>query len=112
METKDNWREEMAEKVHKVYCEQYQKDKGEVYWTGGDYSLLDEKTKNYDRAIVVFLEEEIKLALQKRDEKLREKMKELKQSYLIQNVEESDSEIIKASFDSRNWTFQAVLALL
>ncbi len=44
--------EKLAEKVHKVYCEQYLKDNGKPYWTEGDYSKLDEKTKQYDRNIV------------------------------------------------------------
>ena len=42
----------LSEKVHQVYCEQYEKDHGKPYWTNGDYSKLDEKTKEYDRAIV------------------------------------------------------------
>lgn len=35
--------------VHHAYCEEYQRQKGEAYWTKGDYDLLDEETKEYDR---------------------------------------------------------------
>ena len=48
--------EKLAEKVHKVYCEQYLKDNGKPYWTEGDYSKLDERTKQYDRNIVTLME--------------------------------------------------------
>lgn len=44
--------EELAEVVHKAYCEEYKRQKGEPYWTNGDYSLLDEDTKEFDRATV------------------------------------------------------------
>ena len=44
--------EECAEAVHKAYCENYLKRTGKPYWTGGDYSKLDEKTKGIDRATV------------------------------------------------------------
>jgi hypothetical protein len=44
--------ERLAEEVHQVYCEQYEKKHGKPYWTGGDYSKLDEVTKDFDRAIV------------------------------------------------------------
>ena len=43
--------EVMAELVHKSYC-QYQLDNGKEYWTKGDYSLLDDKTKEIDRYTV------------------------------------------------------------
>jgi len=46
----------LSEKVHKVYCEQYLKDHGKPYWTDNDYSKLDDRTKEYDRAIVRFME--------------------------------------------------------
>lgn len=42
----------LAEVVHKAYCEQYKKKQGVEYWTRGDYSLLDEETKEYDRVTV------------------------------------------------------------
>lgn len=42
----------LAEKVHQAYC-QYQIDvKGKEYWTKGDYSQLDEETKEADRYTV------------------------------------------------------------
>jgi len=44
--------EAIAEKVHIAYCEQYKRRKGEPYWTNGDYSKLDEATKEYDRVTV------------------------------------------------------------
>ena len=44
--------ETIAEKVHIAYCEQYKKKKGKPYWTDGDYSKLDEATKEYDRVTV------------------------------------------------------------
>ena len=34
-----------AEAVHKAYCDYYTKNKGEEYWTKGDYNLLDEPSK-------------------------------------------------------------------
>jgi hypothetical protein len=45
-------REEISARVHQIYCEQYEKDNGKPYWTNGDYSKLDERTKQYDRNIV------------------------------------------------------------
>ena len=47
--------EKLSEKIHKLYCEQYLKDNDEPYWTHGDYSKLDEKTKEYDRNIARFI---------------------------------------------------------
>jgi len=44
--------EEISKKVHQAYCDNYLKRKGEPYWTKGDYSLLDEETKEIDRATV------------------------------------------------------------
>lgn len=43
--------EKLSEEIHKLYCAQYEKDNRGVYWTGGDYSMLDERTKEYDRNI-------------------------------------------------------------
>lgn len=42
--------EAMCAKVHQAYCEKYKKKHGKTYWTGGDYSKLDEETKDFDRA--------------------------------------------------------------
>ncbi|KKN74633.1 hypothetical protein LCGC14_0388350 [marine sediment metagenome] len=47
--------EELSEEIHKLYCDQYLKDHGKPYWTNGDYSKLDEKTKEYDRNIARFI---------------------------------------------------------
>lgn len=46
--------EEMAVEVHGVYCAQYEKNHGKPYWTGGDYSKLEESVKEYDRALVLW----------------------------------------------------------
>lgn len=43
--------EELSERIHHIYCAQYEKDNGKPYWTNGDYSKLDERTKEYDRNI-------------------------------------------------------------
>ncbi len=47
--------EELSADIHKIYCNQYKKNKGDDYWTKGDYSLLNESTKDYDRAIAEFI---------------------------------------------------------
>lgn len=44
--------ERISEAVHKSYCKQYKIKHGKEYWTGGDYSKLDEETKEFDRATV------------------------------------------------------------
>lgn len=44
--------EPLAEEVHKAYCSYCKEVKGEEYWTKGDYSLLDDKTKEIDRYTV------------------------------------------------------------
>ncbi len=44
--------ERISEIAHKSYCEQYKIKHGKEYWTKGDYSLLDEETKEFDRATV------------------------------------------------------------
>jgi len=44
--------EPICEKVHQAYC-QYQLDHGKKeYWTKGDYSKLDDSTKEIDRYTV------------------------------------------------------------
>lgn len=48
----DKYIERLAEVVHKAYCKQYKKKHGKDYWTKGDYSLLDEETKEFDRVTV------------------------------------------------------------
>jgi len=44
--------EECSEAVHKAYCEFYKKRKGKEYWTKGDYTLLNDETKEIDRQTV------------------------------------------------------------
>jgi len=44
--------EKCAEAVHKAYCNYHLQNKGTEYWTKGDYSLLDEPTKQIDRETV------------------------------------------------------------
>ncbi len=44
--------ERCAEAVHKAYCVIHEKREGVPYWTNGDYSLLDESTKEIDRYTV------------------------------------------------------------
>ena len=44
--------EMLAEEVHKDYCRDYEMRNGKPYWTGGDYSKLDEATKDIDRVTV------------------------------------------------------------
>lgn len=62
--TQDIVLEEKAAKIHQIYCVQYEKEHGKPYWTGGDYSKLDEAAKEYDRNIVNHMENEIFLAKQ------------------------------------------------
>jgi len=47
----------LAEKIHKVYCKYRLEVHGSEYWTKGDYSLLDEKTKEADRYMARFIME-------------------------------------------------------
>jgi len=42
----------ICEKVHKAYCKYHLENKGIEYWTKGDYSLLTEEGKEYDRRTV------------------------------------------------------------
>ena len=44
--------EYICEVVHKAYCKERIKQGRDPYWTDGDYSKLDEATKDYDRVIV------------------------------------------------------------
>lgn len=59
--------EELAAEVHRVYCAQYEKNFGKPYRTGGDYSKLDESTKDYDRAFVRWHQEKIAALSAERD---------------------------------------------
>lgn len=47
--------EELAAKVHSVYCFYYKDRYGKPYWTNGDYSKLDEQTKDADRYMARFM---------------------------------------------------------
>ena len=47
--------EEISEKIHHVYCNYFLEVNWEAYWTNGDYSKLDEKTKEADRYIARFI---------------------------------------------------------
>lgn len=47
--------EGLAERIHWVYCEQHKKNEGKEYWSGGDYYKLEEKVKDYDRAMARFI---------------------------------------------------------
>lgn len=42
----------LAECVHMAYCQYCSDIKGQEYWTQGDYSRLDDKTKEADRYTV------------------------------------------------------------
>ena len=59
--------EKVSAEIHKCYCRVYKRRSGMPYWTNGDYSKLDESTKNYDREMAVFhlkrIEQERKKAL-------------------------------------------------
>ena len=44
--------EHLAELVHKAYCREYELQNDEEYWTSGNYDLLDEDTKEFDRESV------------------------------------------------------------
>lgn len=58
--------EALSEEIHHLYCAQYLKDHGKPYWTEGNYSKLDERTKECDRNIARFIARKIAEA---RDEK-------------------------------------------
>ena len=44
--------EKLSEAVHKAYCKWCLDVKGEEYWTKGDYSKLNDETKEADRYTV------------------------------------------------------------
>ena len=44
--------ENLAARVHKAYCDNYELRHGKPYWTEGDYDKLDEETKEIDRITV------------------------------------------------------------
>ena len=65
-------KEELSEKIHKVYCKYHLEVRGEEYWTKGDYSLLDEPTKDADRYMADFVNQEIAKAEKRGAEKFRD----------------------------------------
>ena len=48
----DRTLEILAARVHKAYCEEYERQNGQPHWTGGDYDKLDESAKEFDRVTV------------------------------------------------------------
>ena len=48
--------EKLAEQIHQVYCRYYKDRHGEDYWTKGDYSKLDDATKEADRYVARFIQ--------------------------------------------------------
>lgn len=51
--------EAIAEAIHHVYCRYMLKVHGTEYWTKGDYSLLNEETKEADRYIARFIRDDL-----------------------------------------------------
>ena len=56
----DDGVETLAAEIHKVYCIAYAKRFRKPYHTNGDYSKLDEATKEYDRAFARWHMEKMK----------------------------------------------------
>lgn len=48
-------KESLAAEIHRVYCTAYEKRFGKPYFTNGDYNLLEEPVKDYDRALADFI---------------------------------------------------------
>lgn len=53
--------EKLSAEIHKCYCRAYERRFGKPYWTGGDYSVLEEATKDYDREMARFMLEALDL---------------------------------------------------
>jgi len=51
--------EKLSEQIHRVYCDYHRQVKGAEYWTKGDYSLLDDDTKEADRFMARFLQSQL-----------------------------------------------------
>ena len=51
--------EEYAKEIHKIFCDYYFRRYGKEYWTCGKYELLDEETKEADRAVARFVQQAI-----------------------------------------------------
>jgi hypothetical protein len=47
--------ERLSRMIHQIYCKTYAHVYGEEYWTKGNYDLLAESTKEFDRAIARFI---------------------------------------------------------
>ena len=56
--------EKIAAEVHKAYCDNYLERKGKPYHTGGDFNLLDDETKEIDRATVRAVLQQVLFALE------------------------------------------------
>lgn len=48
-------REKLSEQIHKIYCKYYFNRFGKEYHTNGEYSKVDEATKEADRMIADFI---------------------------------------------------------
>ncbi len=55
--------EKVSAEIHKCYCRAYERRFGKPYWTNGDYSKLDEPTKDYDREMATWHIAEVKKAV-------------------------------------------------
>ena len=64
--------EEVSADIHKCYCRAYERRFGKPYWTNGDYSKLDEPTKDYDREMAIWHLADLKEAIRKVIEPLKE----------------------------------------
>ena len=77
--------EKVAAEIHKCYCRVYKRRSGTPYWTNGDYSKLDESTKDYDREMAVFhlkrIEQERKKALKEGYNKLIHAVAEMESKF-------------------------------
>lgn len=62
--------ETLSEQIHRLYCEQYEKDHDKPYWTTGNYSKLEERVKEYDRNIARFIFEREAELIKKFDDKI------------------------------------------
>ena len=47
--------ETLARRIHEVYCSYCVEVRGQPYWTGGNYELLDDQTKEADRYMARFI---------------------------------------------------------
>ena len=45
----------ISAEIHKCYCRAYERRFCKPYWTNGDYSKLDEPTKDYDREMAAWV---------------------------------------------------------